>query len=541
MKTTKPCAATSWMKAFLFMPFICFAAPGAQQPTENLMGTHFDLNAEEILHLRARGWVQYRDFGAKGDGKTDDLEAIVAAHAFANQQGLPVKADEGASYYLGGKALTAIIQTDTDFGTASFIIDDTDVENIKSRVFSVRSAKESFIPEGVTSLKRNQENIGITLPGTCLITVTNSNQTRYIRYGGNQNNGTAQKDIFLADQNGRVDMNAPIIWDFDEITEITAQPLDETTLTLKGGRFTTIANQAESQYTYYHRGIEIARSHVLVEGLEHRVNGEGDHGAPYGGFIHIRDCAHVTVRESLFTGRKTYWTIGSAGRPVPMGSYDILVNNSLNVSFIHCQQTNDINDQSYWGIMASNFSKNLLYDHCTFSRFDAHMGVANATVRNSTIGHQGIALIGSGLFTMENTTVHGSNFISLRGDYGSTWRGEFIIRNCVFIPRRETLSESVLIGGSNTGQHDFGYPCSMPERILIEGLRVEDDNPPADYAGVAVFADVRRDRPADAEGDPFPYLLPKELTLRKIATTSSTPLRISSHPALFQDTKVIID
>lgn len=503
------------------------------------MNTNFDPSAEKILQWKARGWVQYGDFGAKGDGKTDDLEAIVATHAFANQQGLPVKADEGASYYLGGKALTAIIQTDTDFGTASFIIDDTDVENIKSRVFSVRSAKESFIPEGVTSLKRNQETIGITLPGTCLITVTNTKQTRYLRYGANQNEGAPQKDVFLADQNGRVDMNAPIIWDFDEITEITAQPLDENTLTLKGGRFTTIANQAESKYTYYHRGIEIARSHVQVEGLEHRVRGEGDHGAPYGGFIHIRDCAHVTVRDSLFTGRKTYQTIGSAGRPVSMGSYDILVNNALNVSFIHCQQTNDITDRSYWGIMASNFSKNLLYDHCTLSRFDAHMGVANATIRNSTIGHQGIALIGSGLFHAENTTVHASNFIGLRGDYGSTWRGEFIIRNCVFVPRRDTLSQSVLIGASNTGQHDFGYPCSMPERILIEDLRVEDGNPPVDYQGVAVFADVRRDRPADAEGDPFPYVLPKELILRRVTTTSGIPLRISPHPTLFVKTKVI--
>jgi hypothetical protein len=222
-----------------------------------------------------------------------------------------------------------------------------------------------------------------------------------------------------------------------------------------------------------------------------------------------------------------------------MGSYDILVNNSLNISFIYCQQTNDINDQRYWGIMASNFSKNLLYDHCTFSRFDAHMGVANATVRNSSIGHQAIALIGSGLFRVENTTVHAGNFIGLRGDYGSTWRGEFIIRNCVFVPRRETLSESVLIGGSNTGQHDFGYPCSMPERILIEDLRVEDDNPPADYLGVAVFADVRRDRPADAEGDPFPYVLPKELILRRITTTSGSPLRISPHSTLFEGTKVI--
>jgi hypothetical protein len=75
------------------------------------------------------GFVRYSDFGAKGDGKTDDIEAIVAAHAFANEKGLPVKADEGATYYIGGKNRTAVIRTNTDFGTAAFVIDDIFTKN----------------------------------------------------------------------------------------------------------------------------------------------------------------------------------------------------------------------------------------------------------------------------------------------------------------------------------------------------------------------------------------------------------------------------
>jgi hypothetical protein len=122
----------------------------------------------------------------------------------------------------------------------------------------------------------------------------------------------------------------------------------------------------------------------LWMGWLHLVTGEGDHGAPYGGFINIGNCSNVKVQNTILTGRKTYSTIGSAGVSVSMGSYDISVNRSLNVSFINCSQTNDINDSRYWGIMGSNYSKNLVYDKCTFSRFDAHMGVANATIRNST-------------------------------------------------------------------------------------------------------------------------------------------------------------
>ncbi len=63
------------------------------------------------------------------------------------------------------------------------------------------------------------------------------------------------------------------------------------------------------------------------------------------------------------------------------------------------------------------------------------MGVANATIRNSTLGHQGINAIGSGTFIVENSTIRGNNLINLRSDYGSTWEGEFIIRDCIFVPR----------------------------------------------------------------------------------------------------------
>ncbi|HPH19626.1 MAG TPA: hypothetical protein PLE32_12640, partial [Haliscomenobacter sp.] len=254
-----------------------------------------NVSTKDVPKFKARGFVHYSDFGAKGDGKTDDIDAIAATHAFANQHNLMVKADLGATYYIGGKERTAVIQTDTDFGTAAFIIDDTEVQNHQAAVFMVGSSLQAFKLEGITSLVRNQEKIKASLPANCLITVTNSNVKHYIRFGLNQNNGSSQTDIFVVDKNGHVDMAAPIIWDFDQITEITALPIDEKKLTISGGRFSTIANRAESKYTYYSRNITIKRSNVIVDGLEHRITGEGEQGAPYGGFISISNCAYVTV------------------------------------------------------------------------------------------------------------------------------------------------------------------------------------------------------------------------------------------------------
>ena len=496
---------------------------------------------KEVLRLQSRGVVYYHDFGAKGDGKSDDIDAIAAAHAFANRHRLSVKADDNASYYIGGKMRPVAVQTSTDFGTAAFIIDDTEVEDRTAHVFVVNSSFRPFKLDGISSLKKGQKKIDGPLPGPCIVTVTDSNVRRYIRFGPNQNEGYPQTDIFIVDKDGNVDMNAPIVLDFDQITDITALPIDETTLTIRGGRFTTIANKAESKYTYYSRGIAIRRSNVVLKGLEHRVIGEGDHGAPYSGFIGIGDCANVTVRDCILTGHKTYYTIGSAGVNVSMGSYDINVNRALNVSFVNCSQTNDIKDNRYWGIMGSNYSKNLVYDSCVFSRFDAHMGVANATIRNSTLGHQGINAIGFGVFTVENTTVYGRSFVNLRSDYGSTWQGEFFVRNCKFVPSGGRPVSASLIGGSNSGQHNFGYTCYMPERITIETLFIDDSNHPEEYNGPAIFANFNSKMTDDSYREAFPYVRTREVVLKNVTVASGNALRLSDNNFMFKDVKIIAD
>ena len=541
---------------FFSLTFVIVARGQTKDPLENVVITskkkltkvrtnrngelHVNVSPKDVLEFKTIGLVHYSDFGAMGDGKTDDIDAISAAHAFANQHGLLVKADDGATYYIGGKERTAVIQTDTDFGTAAFIIDDTEVQNRNASIFMVSSSLRPFKLEGISSIKRNQEKIDVSLPGTCLVSVTNSHVKHYIRFGLNQNNGSPQTDIFVVDKNGNVEMDAPIIWDFDQITDITALPIDEKTLNITGGRFTTIANKAESKYTYYSRNIAIRRSNVLVNGLEHHITGEGENGAPYGGFININDCSFVTVKNTILTGHLTYRTIGSAGEPVSMGTYDILVSHALNVSFVACSQTNDINDRRYWGILGSNYCKNLLYDNCNFSRFDAHKGVANATIRNSTLGHMGINAIGSGTLIVENTTIRGRNLINLRSDYGSTWQGEFIIRNCIFVPAGGKAISATLIGGSYSGQHDFGYTCYMPERITIENLHIDDSNHPEDYQGPAIFSNFNPQMTDDSYQEKFPYVRTREVILRNVTTASGKALRISENPFMFKDVKIYI-
>lgn len=476
--------------------------------------------------------VRYRDFGAVGDGRTDDFAAIAKAHAHANEKGLPVVAGDGAIYSIGGADRTIVIQTDTDFGKAKFLIDDTKLVNHRANVFEVCSRHATLRLKGVDSLKRGQQRIETDLPGPCLVTVRDDGVKRFIRRGLNPNQGSAQTDVFLVDARGGVDPRTPIIWDFAKLTRIEARPLDEQILTIKGGHFTTIANQAGSQYNYHARGIAIRRSNVVIEGLEHHVKGEGETGAPYGGFLHIANCANVLVRDTVLTGHKTYRTIGRADKPVSMGSYDISINSSVNVTLKNVTQTNDIMDRKYWGIIGTNFCKNLTYDACKLSRFDAHQGVANATIRNSTLGYMGLRLTGFGTFTIENSTVQSDDFILLRPDYGSTWNGEVMIRNCRFItPSRAPA----IIGGSNDGQHDFGYTCHLPGRIVIDGLRIEDGK---GSRGPVVLGNFNpRFQPGMKL--PHPQVITRQVAWRGVQVASGKPLRLSDNEALFREVKVI--
>lgn len=477
--------------------------------------------------------VHYEDFGAIGDGKTDDQEAIVKAHAFANQSRRPVRANDQATYYIGGQDLSAIVETDTDFGTACIIIDDTKVQNINRDIFEIRSTHAPIKVKPPASLKRNQSKIPITLPGRCVVSITNSQVNHFIRKGVNQSSGTQQTDICLVNADGQVSSDTPIQWDFDHITDLIAYPVDETPLTLKGGRFTTLANNAESKYTYYQRGIAVSRSTVVVDGLEHRITGEGKHGAPYKGFLSINNCSDVRVRNVLFTAHKTYVTKNSANKPVSMGSYDFNAFSSLNVTLENCRQSNDITNRRYWGLMGSNFCKNLRLEGCHFSRFDAHKGVYNASIRNSTMGYMGINAIGKGTLLIENTTVLANNFIWLRADYGSTWEGDIIIRNCVFEPPKG--SQVILLNGYNEGNHNFGYSCFMPEKITIDTLRINDANPPENYAGPILFADFNPRLKNSSFKQDYPYTITREVIRNVITTASGKPLIISRNPFMFNN------
>lgn len=484
--------------------------------------------------------IRYGDYGAKGDGVTNDLPAIARAHRAANKAGLPVKADPNATYYIGESTNSAIIQTDTNWENARFIIDDSkiSVKNRNRDIFIISSALPGQQIKSIKSLRRNQDKLDLNLTNSALISVTDTTKKRFIRYGANQNNGTAQTDVFVIDAQGNVNSLTPIIWDFNNISSMFALPMDTNLLTVRGGFFTTKANQAESHYNYYARGIKVTRSNTLIDGVTHAITDELDHGAPYGGFINISNCANVTVQNCKFSGHKTYRTIGSGKVPVSMGTYDISLGKACNITFKNCSQLNSIHDRSLWGVLGSNFTKNITFDNVEFSRYDAHMGVTNVTIKNSSLGQQGINLIGTGTFLIENSKVFGSNFISLRGDYGSTFEGDIIIRNCEYTPRNGEKCDAILVGGSNSGQHDFGYQCFMPRNITIDGLTVHDTNSHDKTNGLRIFNNFNKSFTNEIYVEKYPYIITKEIIVKDLKIETGRPWIVSDNAFMFRNVKV---
>ena len=103
-------------------------------------------------------FVCYDDFGALGDGVTNDFFAIKKAHEYANEKGLPVRAGAQKTYYISeteidGVASPIIVKTSTNFCGSTVVIDDTDVcwmpdknKKFSQRIFSVESIKSLTQP-----------------------------------------------------------------------------------------------------------------------------------------------------------------------------------------------------------------------------------------------------------------------------------------------------------------------------------------------------------------------------------------------------------
>ena len=393
------------------------------------------------------------------------------------------------------------------------------------------------------------------LSTTSLVKIENKLHHDFIRHGSNQNSGATRRDVFIVHPDGTVESDTLPVFDFDNISTIEIYRADDKPITIENGNFINIACRtvASTEYvingadgdesndiltTYankfheYQRGFIVNRTNATIKNVKHTMQDEPELGwypensgyapdsmhdkfgsrhesYPYYGFVYVINSYNFTLSDSELTGHKTYYedkpATASTGwvipEPVAMGTYDFVLEYSSNITFSNVSQTapQDLTDVSYWGIMSSNGTKNLTLTGCRLNRFDAHRGFWNANITDTYIGHS-FQVVGGGTLYVENVTKAAkSNFMTFRGDYGATFNGDIILKDCTYEGRKEYYStrgevptgtgayansyiftsgydikNSGYSASDSSGGYwlwDFGYTCYMPVNVTIDNFK----------------------------------------------------------------------
>ena len=252
--------------------------------------------------------VYYSDFGAVGDGVTNDFFAMKRAHEYANENALSVKGEAGKTYYIGsttdenGNCSPIEIKTDTDFCGATIVIDDTDISwskdgprDFATNIFNIVSdyPYEYLDKDALNSLNSKKDEDGLVIRAfdrenptkklnlklgyPAFLVLYNYNYNMYVRWGYVNSKGYPQREVVVIDEDGNLDKDTPFLFDYKEITQVKIQRLDVKPISVGNAKIISRASRI-NLYSIGHRGIlrgfNILRPHTRFYDVEHIIEGE---------------------------------------------------------------------------------------------------------------------------------------------------------------------------------------------------------------------------------------------------------------------------
>lgn len=453
-------------------------------------------NTSSLPHVDGSGirYVTYDDFGARCDGVYDDYIAIRNAHLFANEHGYEVRGTSGKTYHIFKYDEEPVtIKTNVDWKNANFIIHDEIIDSKKTRhqsIFKFTNSKTDEIIERWNvgwTINKNTKKISqlasliseLNNKGykKYFVTVKNSNKRQFIRYGGDANSGYIQTDNFVMDSN--CNLLNDVMWDFDTITYVRIIPIADQKSYIKNGSFTTnyISSKSEANYVrgndykqiYFLRNIYVYdTTNLEIRNITHNLSQDVVSGS-YNGFIRIREGANVKLENIDLIERKTL----GVGR----STYDLEINNVVNVLMRNINTTT-YTERNRWGVTGTSYCKDFVVDNCTLNRVDAHEGVYNLTVKDSTVGYFGVEVVGAGKLLIDNSTLIAQSMLQFRSDYGSFWDGDVYIKDTTYKYDSKWSWYLLKIDISPiAANHNFGYPVKLPN-IYMENITFDNANKP---------------------------------------------------------------
>lgn len=433
-----------------------------------LVACYEEVSDDLVATLHGLKSVNYRVFGAVGDGIHEDGEAIHQAHRYANKHRLPVENHSGT--FNLGKRREIPIETQVDWGETVFLIDES--QHTKEPVFHVQSAiKETItLSEGERLELARSIKPGVTILDALakyknhLIHLLDQKDLIGARAGSNAHSGRPKEELLYIEEAGKI--VGDIAWEFRDSVTIDIIPLDSSFLTIQGGTFKLSGTYPTdtNPRAYVNNGILVSRSRTIIKnqwvGLE---SGHQDVSMlAQSGFYYFAKVYNVKLENVRLIPREK--DREGSERDVPHGTYGIGANRVL--GFLLVNVTSE-GDWIHWGVMGTNMLKDVTVANCRINRFDVHFHLWNLTIRDSRIGYKGVNLTGGGQLMVTNTVVQSHSFLNFRHDYGAKWDGDITIRDCALQVVRDGASRVL---SCRSGDHPYGYDIGLPRKIVIQNF-----------------------------------------------------------------------
>ncbi|MBT4137180.1 MAG: hypothetical protein HOE48_04650 [Candidatus Latescibacteria bacterium] len=448
-----------------------------------------DLGNNWVAILHESKAVNYKMFGAIGDGENNDGVQIKLAHEYANTHHVPVVNLSG-EYWIQDTHNIPIL-TNVSWGQTTlhinekfnskrqprFVVQNDNPKKDLSQDQALKSALLEKLKPGVQLIPELAAYAGH------LFTVEDEGDRIGIRAGNYSKRGWAREELFYVEEEGRI--IGDIAWEFKNLTEITATPCNDNYLIIEGGGFYFSGDSGnEDSKGYHHHGFSVQRSRTIIReqwmGLEkgnRDISMEPRRG--FYSFSGVYDTALENIRAMPWEKNRT-----DKDKVLAAGTYGIGGARMLNCAFRNLTAEGG---WVAWGVFGTNLNKNFRVDNCRLNRIDVHFHCWNLHISNCTIGFKGIALTGGGNLLIENTTREGNNFVNFRRDYGAKWDGNIHIRGCRLKPSGKGR---VSVLSYRPSDFEYQYPIGFGKTIKVEDLVIDYSAAPDSTASCWIMNNV---------------------------------------------------
>ena len=393
-------------------------------------GCRYEVTNNQLVRI-PEGPVTYKQFGAKGGAEQDAIQAMIAAHDYANSFNLPVEGD-GDSYLISGQGCIKV-QTDTNLAGSKLVLSRTGTDKWIEIIPSQNKA-EKQIPDTVLSKMKPYLISGKTyipklgneheILQSYVYIKTDKILTERVGF----NYFIYAQDSFTLLRDGN--LIGQLITDLNvgNITEATYKPLENSTLTFKDFNLLLNFNDEEiPQFVIERNQVDIkefsvrrvARDLLIQDGV--------------GQVFKVNRCYKI----SFDTADGDAIGYGYYGN----GAYGYMINCSNVVDLT----IDRVQGNGGWGITGSNWLKDALVTNSQINRWDVHFGMGNLTIRDSELYGYGVNVTyGDGHVSLENIKLYPQNTKGIDGietsfmsgwmigsgnSYGHWWRGSITIKD----------------------------------------------------------------------------------------------------------------